>query len=282
MVDSNIGMAAIVDVETTGLDPEEDEIIELSIILFTFNRDTGEIREIVDEYTGLNEPSVPIKRGATKVNGLKMDDVEGEYLDDDKIISIIGRAEFIVAHNAKFDLGFIGYKAAYTKPWFCSMNGIAWRRKGFASKALQNLLKDHGINVDKKHRAGDDVKATLALLSQRNQKGQPYFYELIHKKPYYIPDYIPEQPAIKEAAVAKEEPAIQEVVIKKVKTVLNNPISTTEPVNNVSMEHSDGWAPCPRCGSKNAGFKKEIREGLRSTKKIISMVVSFLKSERKQ
>ncbi|WP_200760505.1 exonuclease domain-containing protein [Effusibacillus dendaii] len=178
------GLAAFIDVETTGLDPFDDEIIEFSIVLFEFDRKTGEFTDIIDEYTGLKEPiGKRIPRAATRVNGITNDMVEGEELDDDKIISLIHSAEFIVAHNAKFDRSFVEMeypKLDWTnKPWLCSMNGIGWKRKGFASKGLQNLLKDHGIEVNNAHRAANDVRAALMLLSQKNSKGEYYFKELL-------------------------------------------------------------------------------------------------------
>lgn len=47
--------------------------------------------------------------------------------------------------------------------------------------ALQNLLKAHHIQVEKAHRAQDDVKAAIQLLSLSNQNGKPYFSELLKK-----------------------------------------------------------------------------------------------------
>ncbi len=178
------GLACFLDVETTGLSSAYDEIVELALCLFEFRRDTGEITEVVDQYVGLREPKRPISRGAAMVHGLSMDDVKGRFLDNERVEAILGRAEFLVAHNASFDRGFMVrmFGASSDKPWLCSMNGINWRGRGFVSRGLQNLLKDHGIKVARSHRARDDVRATIKLLSQRDSNGNSYFAELLGKR----------------------------------------------------------------------------------------------------
>ncbi len=177
------GLAGFIDVETTGLSPVQHEIIEFAICLFRFERSTGEIVGIVDEYVGLREPDRPIPWQASRIHGLYDRDVQGQRLDEARIMGILNQAEFLVAHNASFDRGFVERLFCHCqgKPWLCSMRGINWKQKGFASKALQNLLAAHRINVARAHRAQDDVKAAITLLSQRTEDGYTYFYELIRE-----------------------------------------------------------------------------------------------------
>lgn len=176
----SFGMAVFLDVETTGLSPASDEILELAVCLFEFSWETGEITQIVERYVGLREPGVPISPQATRVHGLNLEAVRGKRLDDARVNAMLVRAEFLVAHNAPFDRGFVSrvYEICNRKKWACSMSGIDWRGKGYASRGLQNLLRDHGISVKRSHRAEDDVLATLKLLSCRGQDGKSYFYEL--------------------------------------------------------------------------------------------------------
>jgi len=175
----------IIDVETTGLDSNNDEIIELSLILFTYNAEADQIIEIIDEYNGLREPYVPIKRAATKVHGITKRSIKGMVLDDKKIESMINAADLLIAHNANFDRGFITYEfpVATKKTWLCSMNGIKWKEKGYSSKGLQNLLKDHSIEPESKHRAGYDTKSLLELLSISGKNGKTYLCELLQSPP---------------------------------------------------------------------------------------------------
>jgi len=183
-IDPTWGRAAFIDVETTGLNPAHEEIIELAITLFAFNRETGKILGIIDEYLGLREPSCPISRGAFSVHHISNQAVKGKILDEVKIESLISQADFLIAHNAGFDKGFVGkmFPTALSKPWYCSMNGIKWYQKGFSSKALQKLLTAHQIQVDRAHRADADVRACLLLLSLMNQNGMTYLQEMLNSK----------------------------------------------------------------------------------------------------
>ncbi|MDW7649732.1 MAG: exonuclease domain-containing protein [Bacillota bacterium] len=180
-----LGMACFVDVETTGLCSRKEEVVELAICLFTFRRESGEIVKVVDRYVGLREPCVPISPGAARVHGLRIKDLYGKRLDEARIEAMLHAAEFIVAHNAPFDKGFVTrlFPLTRQKNWLCSMSGINWKGKGFASRGLQNLLRDHGIAAGRAHRAEDDVLATLELLARCGTDGRTYFGELLTKLP---------------------------------------------------------------------------------------------------
>lgn len=180
---NSVGIAGYLDVETTGLSPVTDEIIELALYLFEFQRETGEITRIVDQYVGLREPVKSIPRAASRIHGIYHRDVKGKCLDYGRVEEMLHRAELLVAHNASFDRSFVVrlFPVCDQKPWLCSMRGINWKQKGFASAGLQRLLEAHQINVHRAHRAEDDVKAALKLLAQFDQNGKVYFRELLEK-----------------------------------------------------------------------------------------------------
>lgn len=179
----NPEVAGFIDVETTGLNPARDQIVELAIALFAYKRDTGEIVKVLEEYSGLREPTCPISPEALRVHRITGQMVRGKHLDHARIEAMIGKANFLVAHNASFDRGFVTglFPLAGSKQWICSMNDINWRAKGFGSKSLQNLLHDHGIRPSEAHRAADDVRSALELLGRLSQAGRPYLSELLQR-----------------------------------------------------------------------------------------------------
>ncbi len=188
----NTGIAGFIDVETTGLNPASDEVVEFAICLFEFKRDSGEITNVIDQYIGLREPVKPIPSEVVKIHGITHEVVKGKRLDKAVIEAMVQRAEFLISHNAQFDYGFVSrlFDFCCNKPWLCSMRGIDWRSKGFSSMALQKLLRDHGIKVDKAHRAEHDVRAAIELLSKSDSNGRIYFSELlkyVHKIRGYEP-----------------------------------------------------------------------------------------------
>jgi DNA polymerase-3 subunit epsilon len=179
---STLGYASFLDVETTGFSPRADEIVELAIVLFEFNYADGTITEVVDSYSGLREPSVPIHPGASRVHGLTIDDLRGECLDAERVRALMAQTEFLIAHNASFDRPFVCriFPEAEAKPWVCSCREIPWRRYGFGSARLQELTRARGIRAQQRHRALDDVMDAIELLRQTNSiTGTTFFSELV-------------------------------------------------------------------------------------------------------
>lgn len=176
----NHSVAAIVDTETTGL-AQTDELIEIAVVLFKFDMDTGTLVEVLDEYQGLRYPNVSIKREASKIHGLTKRDLYGKTLDYNYVNNMFSQAEFLIAHNVSFDRRFVvkEFPATGNQEWYCSMKGIRWQEMGYQSKGLQVLLKAHNISPGNAHRALDDTRALLELITSANEFGTAYLKELV-------------------------------------------------------------------------------------------------------
>lgn len=92
----------VIDVETTGLRPSKDEILEVCAIRF---RD-GLPKE---KFSTLTAPHKKIPPKATKINGISQDMVDGfphfSFIAD-SLVEFVGN-DNIVGHNLEFDLQFI-------------------------------------------------------------------------------------------------------------------------------------------------------------------------------
>ena len=124
-----IRASALVDVETTGLSSRTDRIVEFAGVLFAFHRQSGEVLGRVYEYASLNDPGIPIPRAAIAVHGITQKMVKRQRMNIATIGSLLMEAEFIVAHNASFDRGFLApiSDVAKSKPWVCSMRRVNWK-----------------------------------------------------------------------------------------------------------------------------------------------------------
>ena len=115
-------MGLFVDVETTGLDPRRDEIIELAMVPFTYGLD-GRIFSVEEPFTALREPSVVISEEITQITGITNEMVAGKAINPADVAAFAAPAAIIVAHNAAFDRKFLECFCAdfSTKAWGCSM-----------------------------------------------------------------------------------------------------------------------------------------------------------------
>lgn len=170
------GLAVCIDVETTGVKPGYDEIVEFAVVLFSY--DQNGINDIIESYSGLREPSCPVSKSAYNAHRLSEQELKGHQLDTKRIENMIEKADFLISHNASFDSEFssVFLPEIMYKKWYCSMAGINWGD----SRSLQSLLKLHDIDIEKPNRALNDAKGLLLLLSQKNSKGETYFLELMN------------------------------------------------------------------------------------------------------
>lgn len=173
-------IAIVLDVETTGLDPSSDEIIELGMIKFEFAQD-GRIFRVLDTFSGLRQPKGPIPRGITELTGITDAMVAGRTIDAAEVAAFIEPAAVIFAHNAGFDRKFCERFASCfaSRAWACSVNEVDWQREGYEGSRLGYLLMGAGLFHDG-HRAVDDCRALLEVLSLTLPKsGEPALKRLL-------------------------------------------------------------------------------------------------------
>ncbi len=160
-------VAALVDVETTGINPESDKIIELAICLFEYDRQTGRIYKVPGSWEWFEDPGFSIPPEITNITGITDELVAGHRIDDRAVNDLLGRVVLVIAHNAAFDRQFLEKRlpAFVTKHWACSRSDIDWKAEGIRSSALEFVAYSLGFFHDG-HRAASDCRATLHALAQ--------------------------------------------------------------------------------------------------------------------
>ena len=161
---------AILDTETTGLDSENDVIMELAIQL-VFVDDEGEVIGHSAPHSWLEDPERELDPRISMITGLGVHHLQEHKIDDDFARGLLDRADLIVAQNAAFDAGFIErrYPDLAGKAWACSCSEIDWLKLGFEGRSQSALLAHVGWFSDA-HRAAADVWA-LHWLLQHRQRG---------------------------------------------------------------------------------------------------------------
>ena len=152
------GEYIIVDTETTGLDADTDELIEIAAVKIRRNL-------VVDEFSTLVKTQRPIPPFISSLTGIH-DDMLTEAPAPPEAIKMlaafIGGAN-IAAHNAPFDSTFVHRYWADKRPW---LDTIALAHIAYPcapSYSLANLCEYLQIEIERAHRALDDARATAAL-----------------------------------------------------------------------------------------------------------------------
>jgi DNA polymerase-3 subunit epsilon len=158
-------LGLFVDVETTGLDPSRNEIVELAMVPFSYGVD-GRIFNIHQAFEKLREPSQPLSTKITALTGITNDMVAGKIIDPAEVAAFANRADLVIAHNASFDRRFVERfcDVFVHKPWACSMSQINWAEEGFEGTKLGYLAMGAGFFYDR-HRAANDCLAAIELLA---------------------------------------------------------------------------------------------------------------------
>lgn len=156
---------AIVDVETTGLSPETgDRVVEVALLRV----EPGAAPRL---FSSLVHPGRPMDPAASRVNGIRDADLQGQppfvALAPGLIQRISGAA--LVAHNAPFDLGFLSHeleRSGLSLPVVPVIDTLQLARRNFnfRSNSLGSIARTLGISVRGAHRAGADVQITFGIL----------------------------------------------------------------------------------------------------------------------
>jgi len=160
-------VAAVVDVETTGTNPDRDKIIEFGICLFEYDRETGQIYKVLGSWEWFEDPGFPIPSEITNITGITNEAVACRIIDDQAVNDLLSRVVLIIAHNASFDRRFLERRLPVfaAKHWACSHSDIDWKAEGIRSTALEFVAYRLGFFHDG-HRAVSDCRATLHALAQ--------------------------------------------------------------------------------------------------------------------
>ncbi len=169
-----------VDLETTGLNPKTDRIIEIGMV---------KVREgkIVDQFSSLINPRQQLEERIEQITGITQKELENQPLQKEILPQILEFLEedVLLGHRVLFDYSFL--KRAFTN------EKIPFERKGIdtlkiarkvvrdcESKSLPKLCSHYGIEYHP-HRALSDALATIELYRKLSELY--YEEELFAPKP---------------------------------------------------------------------------------------------------
>ncbi|MHB8611142.1 MAG: helicase C-terminal domain-containing protein [Candidatus Dormibacteraceae bacterium] len=152
---------AALDLETTGLDPARDRVIEIGAVAFTLDRVSTTLERLVD-------PGRAVPETVLKLTGIRPEELRGATSPETALREL---ADFLrgrqpVGHGARLDVDFLS-AAGLWDPSTEILDTLDVARillPSAASHSLPLLASELGFHQPRPHRALDDADATRQLL----------------------------------------------------------------------------------------------------------------------
>ena len=164
-MDSVRNLFSVIDVETTGVYPSSDRVVEVAVITLDQG---GQVR---DEYTTLINPCRDV--GPTQLHGITAGDVAQAPCFDEVAGDILERiaGKVWIGHNIRFDDTFL--RSEYSRlghqlppsPSVCTLQLSKTVAPKLQSHRLQNCCAHFRISLQDAHCALDDARATAKLFT---------------------------------------------------------------------------------------------------------------------
>ncbi len=163
-----------IDVETTGLSAKTDRVVELALA------GVSSEGEVIWTWHSLFDPGRPIPRDASAIHGISDDRVKGAPAFAEKAGEISAKIEqkILLAHNLKFDVGFLREELKRCGRSLPASQGIDTLKisrrvdRGKKSHRLGDACRRYGIKLKNAHRATDDTIAAAKLfVAMRSRHG---------------------------------------------------------------------------------------------------------------
>lgn len=159
-----------VDVETTGLSPMANELIEVSAIKYKG-------AEKIDTFSTLIKPKVSIPYRITSITGITNEMVRKSPVVEEvmpQLIKFIGDSP-IVAHNANFDYQFLQWHSNHSFSKNRVIDTVQIGRKLYPylpNHKLGTIAREIGITEDGFHRAEFDCECCAKIYIQSLEGGE--------------------------------------------------------------------------------------------------------------
>ena len=158
------GSFVVVDIETTGGRPGTSDIIEIGAVKI-------EARTVTARYSSLARPHRPIPAVIADLTGISDEMVADAPLLADAVRGFCTFAEgsVLVAHNHRFDLGFLDYEAErflgdpFPRPVLDTLSLARRLHPGLSHYNLRALSEAYETGLEPNHRALADAEATAAI-----------------------------------------------------------------------------------------------------------------------
>ena len=172
---------AFVDVETTGGSPAREHVTEVGIVRVDFDGD--DVR--VDEWSTLVNPGVPIPAEIQWLTGITNEMVRAAPPFTEVAQVVFDRLEgaIFVAHNARFDYGFLRSEfhragLSFNAKTLCTVRLCRYLYPDRSPHTLDAIIARFNLDGEPRHRALGDARVLWRLMQRLSDRHPPAEIEL--------------------------------------------------------------------------------------------------------
>ncbi len=151
------------DIETTGLNPQRDRVIEIGAVKV-------KDKKIVEYFSELIDPGMKLSPLITNLTGISDDMLRDADREEQVVKRFIDFTEdyAVIGHNIMFDYSFIKtaaerIHAGFEKKGIDTLELCKKLHGDLESRSLESMCRYYNINNERAHRAYEDAKATVML-----------------------------------------------------------------------------------------------------------------------
>ena len=181
MLPSIASRLAFVDVETTGSSPERERVTEVGLVVVDIDGDDAR----VTEWSSLVNPGVPIPADIQWLTGITNDMVRDAPAFSELAQELYDRLEgaIFVAHNARFDYGFLRAEfgragLSFHARTLCTVRLSRHLYPDRSPHTLDAIIERFGLGGEQRHRALGDARVLWRLLQKLADRHPPAELEL--------------------------------------------------------------------------------------------------------
>lgn len=176
----------VFDFETTGLDSDSDQIIEIGAIKLNGNVEGEQFSVLID-------PGMELSEEVCNITGITNDMLKGQPKISDVLDDFLEfiKGSVLVAHNAEFDMAFLrnacrrqGVQLQW--PSFCTLKMARQLLPELGSKNLDSLAEHYGLTFEARHRSIGDCKVTGAVLHEMLDENSEDFLTWQDLQEFYV------------------------------------------------------------------------------------------------
>lgn len=171
------------DLETTGLRPGTDRILEIGAIKVINGK-------AEDSYCTFIDPQMAIPARITEITGITQNMVNGHPGNEEAVTHLVDFCEGLplLGHNIIFDYSFVKHSAvnlgaAFEKEGVDTLKIAKKVLPDLKSRSLQYLRKFYRIEQEQAHRALDDAKTTFYLYEKLKLEFLEQYPDIFCAKP---------------------------------------------------------------------------------------------------